>query len=84
MKVGVPKKIKNNESRVGMTPAGVFELVNQGYTVYLLATAREGIGFSLLSKEVERKSQKQQPIKIGSKYLLKAHKIEGLVIHNLD
>jgi len=25
MKIGIPKEIKNNESRVGMTPAGVFE-----------------------------------------------------------
>ena len=27
MKVGIPKEIKNNENRVGMTPAGVAELV---------------------------------------------------------
>ena len=27
MKIGIPKEIKNNENRVGMTPAGVFELV---------------------------------------------------------
>ena len=26
MKVGIPKEIKNNENRVGMTPAGVAEL----------------------------------------------------------
>ena len=25
MKVGIPKEIKNNENRVGMTPAGVAE-----------------------------------------------------------
>lgn len=45
MKIGVPKEIKNNESRVGMTPAGVFELVNQGHIVYVQATAGEGSGF---------------------------------------
>ena len=27
MKVGIPKEIKNNENRVGMTPAGVAELL---------------------------------------------------------
>ena len=27
MIVGIPKEIKNNENRVGMTPAGVNELV---------------------------------------------------------
>lgn len=26
MKIGIPKEIKNNENRVGMTPAGVAEL----------------------------------------------------------
>lgn len=45
MVVGVPKEIKNNESRVGMTPAGVFELVKNGHTVYVQSTAGEGSGF---------------------------------------
>ena len=31
MKVGIPKEIKNNENRVGMTPAGVAELVRRGH-----------------------------------------------------
>ena len=30
MKVGIPKEIKNNENRVGMTPAGVAELARRG------------------------------------------------------
>ena len=33
MIIGVPKEIKNNENRVGMTPAGVGEVVNQGHRV---------------------------------------------------
>ncbi|WP_053976928.1 alanine dehydrogenase [Mangrovimonas xylaniphaga] len=45
MKIGVPKEIKNNESRVGMTPAGVFELINRNHTVYVQSTAGEGSGF---------------------------------------
>ena len=32
MIIGVPKEIKNNENRVGMTPAGVAELVKRGHT----------------------------------------------------
>ena len=31
MIIGVPKEIKNNENRVGMTPAGVAELVKRGH-----------------------------------------------------
>ncbi|TAI47936.1 alanine dehydrogenase [Flagellimonas allohymeniacidonis] len=45
MIVGVPKEIKNNESRVGMTPAGVFELVKNNHTVYVQSGAGEGSGF---------------------------------------
>lgn len=45
MKIGVPKEIKNNENRVGMTPAGVFELTKKNHTVYVQATAGEGSGF---------------------------------------
>ena len=39
MIIGVPKEIKNNENRVGMTPAGVAELVKRGHTVYVQASA---------------------------------------------
>lgn len=45
MKIGIPKEIKNNESRVGMTPAGVYELVKNNHTVYVQSTAGEGSGF---------------------------------------
>ena len=46
MIVGIPKEIKNNENRVGMTPAGVAELVKDGHTVYVQHTAGEGSGFA--------------------------------------
>ena len=46
MIIGIPKEIKNNENRVGMTPAGVKELVNHCHTVYVQHTAGEGSGFS--------------------------------------
>jgi alanine dehydrogenase len=45
MIIGVPKEIKNNESRVGMTPAGVFELVKNNHTVYVQKDAGFGSGF---------------------------------------
>lgn len=46
MIIGIPKEIKNNENRVGMTPAGVAALVNHGHEVYVQHTAGEGSGFS--------------------------------------
>ena len=46
MKVGIPKEIKNNENRVGMTPAGVAELCRHGHEVLVQHTAGEGSGFA--------------------------------------
>ena len=46
MKVGIPKEIKNNENRVGMTPAGVAELTRRGHEVSVQHTAGDGSGFS--------------------------------------
>ena len=46
MRIGIPKEIKNNENRVGMTPAGVAELVHHGHQVFVQHTAGEGSGFS--------------------------------------
>ena len=45
MIIGIPKEIKNNENRVGMTPSGVREVVAAGHTVYVQHTAGEGSGF---------------------------------------
>ena len=46
MIIGVPKEIKNNENRVGLTPANVDVLTHQGHTVYVQRDAGEGTGFS--------------------------------------
>ncbi|MBP5498517.1 MAG: alanine dehydrogenase [Muribaculaceae bacterium] len=46
MIIGVPKEIKNNENRVGMTPAGVAELIKHGHTVVVQHTAGENSGFA--------------------------------------
>ena len=45
MIIGIPKEIKNNENRVGMTPSGVGELVKRGHTVYVQHTAGSNSGF---------------------------------------
>jgi len=44
MRVGVPKEIKTLEFRVGMTPAGVRELVHDGHEVVVETHAGLGIG----------------------------------------
>ncbi|MEJ2590619.1 MAG: alanine dehydrogenase [Candidatus Thiodiazotropha sp.] len=44
MLIGVPKEIKNNEYRVGMTPASVAELVAHGHRVVVETEAGVGIG----------------------------------------
>ena len=45
MTIGVPKEIKNNENRVGLTPGGVKELVRKGHSLYVQHTAGEESGF---------------------------------------
>lgn len=45
MVIGVPKEIKNNENRVGITPAGVFELAKKGHTAYIQKDAGFHSGF---------------------------------------
>jgi alanine dehydrogenase len=42
VKVGIPREIKNNEFRVAITPAGVFEFSRAGHQVYLEAGAGTG------------------------------------------
>ena len=45
MKIGLPKEIKDNEYRVGLTPAGVQALVGAGHDVFVQKSAGEGSGF---------------------------------------
>ncbi|HEX7439385.1 MAG TPA: alanine dehydrogenase, partial [Caldimonas sp.] len=44
MRVGVPKEIKNNEYRVGLTPSSVRELRAHGHEVLVQAGAGTEIG----------------------------------------
>ncbi|HVG25269.1 MAG TPA: alanine dehydrogenase, partial [Thermoanaerobaculia bacterium] len=46
MRIGVPTEIKNNEYRVGMTPAGARDLTSDGHQVYIQKGAGNGSGFS--------------------------------------
>ncbi|WP_018150186.1 alanine dehydrogenase [Leeia oryzae] len=46
MLIGVPKEIKNHEYRVGLTPAGVRELVHHGHQVMIQKNAGTAIGFT--------------------------------------
>ena len=42
MKVGIPSEVKNNEFRVAITPAGVYEFVRAGHEVVVQAGAGAG------------------------------------------
>ena len=46
MIIGVPKEIKNNEYRVGLTPSGVNSFIANGHTVYVQKEAGQGSGYS--------------------------------------
>ena len=46
MKIGLPKEIKDNEYRVGLTPAGVHAFVQAGHEVFVQKTAGEGSSFT--------------------------------------
>lgn len=46
MLIGVPKEIKNHEYRVGITPAGVRELVTKGHHVIVEHLAGDAIGLT--------------------------------------
>ncbi len=45
MRVGVPKEIKKNEHRIGLTPTAVREYVAHGHSVLVQTGAGEGAGF---------------------------------------
>lgn len=51
MIIGVPKEIKINEMRVGITPSGVKTLTHEGHKVYIETNAGVGSGFSNESYE---------------------------------
>lgn len=46
MIIGIPREIKNNENRVGLTPGGVKTLIEKGHTILVEQNAGTGIGIS--------------------------------------
>lgn len=64
MIIGVPKEIKNNENRVSMTPAGVYELTKRGHTVLVEVLAGEGSSF-----------EDSEYLKAGAKLIEKAEDV---------
>ena len=56
MMIGVPKEIKISENRVGLTEAGVKQLVKEGHVVYVEANA--GVGSGILDADYERAGAK--------------------------
>lgn len=61
MIIGVPKEIKISENRVGLTEAGVKQLVNEGHAVYVEKDAGTGSGIS--NEDYERAGAKILPTK---------------------
>ncbi|HYM68051.1 MAG TPA: alanine dehydrogenase, partial [bacterium] len=53
MRVGVPKEIKDQEGRVGITPAGVHELVAAGHEVLIESDA--GVQSGIADRDFERR-----------------------------
>ena len=49
MRVGIPTEIKNNENRVAITQAGVYELARRGHDVLVQAGA--GLGSAITDAE---------------------------------
>ena len=46
MEFGIPKEVRDLESRVSLTPAGVSSLVRRGHTVYVEKSAGVAAGFN--------------------------------------
>lgn len=45
MNIGLPKEVKDNEYRVGLVPAGVHALAEEGHRIFVQKRAGEGSGF---------------------------------------
>lgn len=61
MIIGVPKEIKISENRVGLTEAGVKQLVKEGHTVYVEQDA--GIGSGISNDQFEKAGARLLPTK---------------------
>lgn len=64
MNIGTIKEVKDNENRVGLTPAGVQALTDSGHTVFVERDAGNGAGFSNEDYEEAGASFKDSPEEI--------------------
>lgn len=64
MRIGCPKEIKDQERRVGLTPAGADSLVRAGHTVYVERNAGTASGFA-----------DEEYTRVGAKILLTAKEV---------
>ena len=60
MRIGVPKEIKVHEYRVGMTPAGVREVVARGHEVFV-ETTRPRAGHHRRGLRARRRQDRSPP-----------------------
>ena len=80
MKIGIPKELKNNESRVGMTPAGVYDLTARGHEVYVQQSAGEKSGFP---DESYRKAGAKVLPTIEEVYAIAEMIVKGQLLRNI-
>ena len=64
MIIGIPKEVKNNENRVGLTPNGAASLIAGGHQIYLETLAGFGSGFSDADYEAVGASIKTEPSEV--------------------
>ena len=84
MKIGIPKEIKNNENRVGMTPAGVAEFIRHGHEVMVQHTAKGRIDITMETADTIyvmelkfNKSAEEALAQIEAKHYVDAFKMSG-------
>ena len=67
MIIGLPKEIKDNEYRVGLTPAGVRALTDAAHAVIVEQSAGEGSGFDDALRKRPGRRLLLPPMKSGPK-----------------
>ena len=72
MIIGVPKEVKNNEYRVGLTPESSMALCKEGHQVLIQSDAGRSIGFS-----------NQDYIDSGAKIIGEAEEVFDKDVHDL-
>ena len=79
MRIGVPREIKPDEHRVGLSPAAVRELVAHGHEVVVQPGAGEGSGFPDAAYEAAgaRLAADAEDVFRGAQLIDRAHEADG-------